>query len=87
MSYNIVSIGTATVVAGFATYWFFKVRKTWVKVGTVSKLYVYPLKSSSPTEVEKVYCTKYGAAASESSGFDRLDIGDIIIFVWVFVKY
>jgi len=71
MSYKLSIFGTATVVAGFATYWFFKVRKTWVKVGTVSKLYVYPLKSSSPTEVEKVYCTKYGAAASESSGFDR----------------
>jgi len=71
MSYKFGIFGTATVIAGLATYWYYKGRRIWVKVGTVSKLYVYPVKSTSPTQVEKVLCTKYGAAASKDSGFDR----------------
>ena len=81
MSYKLGIFGTATVIAGLATYWYYKGRRIWVKVGTVSKLYVYPVKSTSPTQVEKVLCTKYGAAVSKDSGFDRLDISDLIIIV------
>ena len=73
MSYEIGIFGITAVVSGLATYWYYKLRRKWVKVEIVSKLYVYPVKSTSPVEVEKLFCTKYGASASKASGFDRFD--------------
>ncbi|XP_045478776.1 mitochondrial amidoxime reducing component 2-like [Harmonia axyridis] len=37
-----------------------KTPKTWIKVGNVSKLYTYPLKSGRYIEQDKVECTKFG---------------------------
>jgi len=71
MSYDTCIFGITTVVFGLATYWYYKLRRTWVKVGTVSKLYVYPVKSTSSVKVENLFCTRYGASASKASGFDR----------------
>ena len=73
MSYEIGIFGIVTVVSGLATYWYYKLRRTWVKVGAVSKLYVYPVKSTSSVKVENLFCTRYGASASKASGFDRFD--------------
>jgi len=71
---NKVVLAATVAAAAMATagyYLMSKERKQWKKVGRVSKLYIYPVKSTSPLEVDQFYCHKFGPAATKTSGFDR----------------
>lgn len=67
-----VGLGVAAVAAALATYFMMKKRpKQWKKVGTVSKLFIYPVKSTAAVEVDNFFCHKFGPSASKTAGFDR----------------
>ncbi|XP_044747947.1 mitochondrial amidoxime reducing component 2-like [Coccinella septempunctata] len=53
--------------------------KRWVKVGNVSKLYIYPLKSGRYIEREKVECTRFGLSlVNEDDKFQLRDRSFIV---------
>lgn len=62
---NAVIPFSITFFAGIAIYWFFnknkrKVPKKWEPIGTVTKLFIYPLKGGRRVELENAICTKQG---------------------------
>ncbi|GIY17712.1 mitochondrial amidoxime-reducing component 1 [Caerostris extrusa] len=69
----IVAVLTASVIG--ALIWR-KKKRTFVKVGKISKLYFFPVKSLKGVEVKKGKCTKLGFELIYVDGVDAVDCGE-----------
>ena len=61
-----VSLGTVAV-----TYLYKRGRKQWKNVGTVSQLFIYPIKSTRGVGVKEMMCTRKGSHFIDQNVYDR----------------
>lgn len=69
-TYIAISVATAGGVAVLGYYLYKKSNKPpkiWKPVGTIAKLFVYPLKGGKRVELQQANCTKYGLQSADQS--------------------
>lgn len=73
LSKSCVLLATTSVAVGAVGFYLYRKRKStppaqWEEVGTVTELYMYPLKSGKRIPVKRAECTKRGLRQTAEDG-------------------